>query len=417
MLTDQTFYRFDDVTIECEDFRVQKDGQNLTFTPRAFDVLLFLVRNAGHVVEKQEIFDNVWKDTFVSDNALTKIIKEIRHVLDDDAHNPRYIETVPKRGYRFIADSSEPSAAAGGLNPAFQIPNDKFENNQRTKTKDQNYGAARILVALIVIVGLCIALALLLFYTPHRTVAQSVDNVPIRLTNNPADDYLPVWSPDGKKIAFTSYRDGNTEIYTMNPDGGDLQNLTQNSAFDEFPEWSPDGKKIAFRSKRQGGINKIYVMDADGGNVRRITDIQGKRVTWSPDGKHLVFTSTSVGGENYEIFTVDIDGSNLTRLTYNPEMDSDPAWSPDGSKIAFSSTRDAIGQIYVMNTDGSDPVKLTSGSLSSYHPTWSHDGEQISFWTYSEKDRDDRTDVWLMNADGSNLVNLTNNPTNNRDAS
>ena len=310
MLTHQTLYRFDDLTVECEDFRVQKDGQNLTFTPRAFDVLLFLVRNAGRVVEKQEIFDHVWKQTFVSDNALTKIIKEIRHVLADDAHNPRYIETVPKRGYRFIADSSEPPTpllpeegwpkagvvrAADGIK-AFQIPKDKFGNeNPRPKTKDQNYGAARILVALIVIVGLCIAVALLLFHTPHRTVAQSVDNVPIRLTNNPADDYLPVWSPDGKKIAFTSYRDGNTEIYTMNPDGGDLQNLTQNSAFDEFPEWSPDGKKIAFRSKRQRGINKIYVMDADGGNVRRITDIQGKRVTWSPDGKHLVYNRWASG--------------------------------------------------------------------------------------------------------------------------
>lgn len=97
-------YRFDDVTVDGENFRVQKDGQNVALTPRAFDVLIFLLQNGGRVVEKQELFDCVWKDTFVSDNALTKIIKEIRRALVDDANQPRYIETVPKRGYRFIAE-------------------------------------------------------------------------------------------------------------------------------------------------------------------------------------------------------------------------------------------------------------------------------------------------------------------------
>ena len=108
MLTDQTFFRFDDVTVDCKDFRVLKGARKIDLTPRAFDVLHFLLRNCGRVVEKQEIFDQVWKRTFVGDNALTKIIKEIRGALDDDANNPRYIETVPKRDYRFIADLSAP---------------------------------------------------------------------------------------------------------------------------------------------------------------------------------------------------------------------------------------------------------------------------------------------------------------------
>lgn len=112
LLTKEIFYRFDDVTVDCENFRVRKNGQDVTLTPRAFDVLIFLLQNDGHVVEKQELFEQVWKDTFVSDNALTKIIKEIRHALDDDAGNPRYIETVPKRGYRFIAKLEEKSNPA-----------------------------------------------------------------------------------------------------------------------------------------------------------------------------------------------------------------------------------------------------------------------------------------------------------------
>lgn len=95
-------FRFDGVTIDAGDFRALKNGLNISLTPRAFDVLLLLIQNRGHVVEKQEIFDAVWKDTIVSDSALTKVIKEIRHAIGDSATEPRYIETVPKRGYRFI---------------------------------------------------------------------------------------------------------------------------------------------------------------------------------------------------------------------------------------------------------------------------------------------------------------------------
>jgi DNA-binding winged helix-turn-helix (wHTH) protein/TolB-like protein/Tfp pilus assembly protein PilF len=112
--TRNNFYRFDDVTVDCENFRVQKNGQNVILKPRDFDVLIYLIRNSGRVVEKQELFEQVWKEAFVSDNALTKIIKEIRHGLGDQADNPQYIETVPKRGYRFIGDinqrNGEPAA-------------------------------------------------------------------------------------------------------------------------------------------------------------------------------------------------------------------------------------------------------------------------------------------------------------------
>ena len=97
-------YRFDDVIVEVSSFRVRKGEQSVVLTPRAFDVLLVLLRNSGRVVEKQRLFDEVWKDTFVSDNALTKVIKEIRQALNDDAGRPSYVETLPKRGYRFIAE-------------------------------------------------------------------------------------------------------------------------------------------------------------------------------------------------------------------------------------------------------------------------------------------------------------------------
>jgi len=110
----ENIYRFDDVTVDGENFRVQKNGQSVTLTPRAFDVLIFLLKNDRRTVEKQEIFDRVWKNSFVTDNALTKIVKEIRHALGDSAEQPRYIETVPKRGYRFIGEFKTSSGLLNG---------------------------------------------------------------------------------------------------------------------------------------------------------------------------------------------------------------------------------------------------------------------------------------------------------------
>ena len=101
-----TVYQFDNVRVDCRDFRVSKNGELRHITPRAFEVLLYLVENAGRVVGKQELFDEVWKENFVTDNALTRMIKEVRQVIGDEADAPRYIETVPKRGYRFIAQTN-----------------------------------------------------------------------------------------------------------------------------------------------------------------------------------------------------------------------------------------------------------------------------------------------------------------------
>ena len=152
-----------------------------------------------------------------------------------------------------------------------------------------------------------------------------------RLTLSPASDYEPVWSPDGTRILFRTLRDGNDEVYVMNADGSAQTNVTQNSAMDLHPNWSPDGTKMVFVSTR----NDPYYASCD---------------YWC-----------------YEIYTMNLDGTGVTRLTYNSDIDYYPAWSPDGSKIVFASTR-AGGEwdwdIYVMNADGSGQTRLTySGGL------------------------------------------------------
>ena len=111
----ETFH-FENVTVDTKEFRVIRGGDQVFLTPRAFDVLVVLVQNAGRVVGKQEIFDSVWKDTFVTDNALVKIIRELRNTLGDDADDPHLIETVPKRGYRFIAEVAQVQEAVADRN-------------------------------------------------------------------------------------------------------------------------------------------------------------------------------------------------------------------------------------------------------------------------------------------------------------
>jgi Tol biopolymer transport system component len=153
-----------------------------------------------------------------------------------------------------------------------------------------------------------------------------------RLTYDEAVDGGPAWSPDGGQIAFYSARDGYTEIYVMDADGGNVRRLTDNSAADFSPIWSPDGRQIVFQSERDGNF-EIYVMDADGGNVRRLTDDPAAdgAPAWSPDGRQITFYSARDG--DFEIYVMDADGGNVRRLTDSAGDDYSPAWRPAGETL------------------------------------------------------------------------------------
>lgn len=181
----------------------------------------------------------------------------------------------------------------------------------------------------------------------------------IQLTIN-SDDYDggPEWSPDGSKVMFTFDRNWDSEIYVMNADGSNLTQLTDNSDIDQVPVWSPDGSKIAFASDRDGYVD-IYVMNADGSNVTQLTyipDVSKRRIAWSPDGSKIMFISISPRDPvtfeiHFDIYVMNADGSNLTQLTDDFGMNENPAWSPDGSRIAFTSNPDGDGEIYVIDVD------------------------------------------------------------------
>jgi len=229
------------------------------------------------------------------------------------------------------------------------------------------------------------------------------------------------------KIAFESKRDGDQAIYVINPDGSDLQILTPGAGGWE-PTWSPDRSKILFASDLHGGgqaDEEVYVMDADGSNVRRLTNTPGDTTSswsadWSPDGKQIVFQSNRDGSpegwDGYDIYVMDADGSNIRRLTREPGFDATPAWSPDGSRIAFMSSRDdkSRSEIYVMTVDGSKAWRLTHDKKGAGRPAWSPDGERIAFAS-TRSNRKQAYDgaefeIYVMDADGTNIQRLTHRP-------
>ncbi len=218
----------------------------------------------------------------------------------------------------------------------------------------------------------------------------------VRLTNagnaptGTNTNYGATWSPDGAKIAFASSRSGNSDIWVMNADGSNPVNLTANtSASDLDPAWSPDGSKIAFASQRDfpnitvydSVCIEIYTMNPDGSNVSRLTNNQTLDLepAWSPSGGTLLFirrvTNAQSGAQDNDIFKMNADGTAQTNITNNPSYDFDPCWSPDGTRIAFATFRDAVqnsnSEIYIMDADGSFPTRITnSPGNEEREPDW-----------------------------------------------
>ena len=230
-----------------------------------------------------------------------------------------------------------------------------------------------------------------------------------RLTDAPTLKSLYSWSADGRRLAYDELALGTGIVLT--DDQRDWTVLIQENeplVGHLYPAWAPDGTKIAFvRWDLELDLRELYVMDADGGNLTRLLNAPDDDVfvpAWSPDGRFIVYDFTPQGQQG-SIHVIRADGSDERRLTTHPTNDTSPAWSPDGRHILFTSIRDGDDDIWIMEADGTDERNLTDTEDQDRSPDWSPDGSRILFYS----DRDGDSELYVMDADGSNVTQLTDN--------
>jgi len=381
-------YKFDDIVVDPARFQVCRGGRVLDLEPKSLRVLVFLIDNRRRAVSKEELLGAVWPGAFVTDNALTRVVAQLRKALGDNAKEARYIETVPTVGYRFlveveVAQSERPSSLAGSAPPG-PVP----------KTWLRRFAPA-ILAILLAASGV---LAWRRFSAPV-VAARSNGRPPhlVQFTSSTGLDLNPAFSPDGSAIAYSSDRSGGFEIY-IRPSatqGREVQ-VTSDGAQNVEPAWSPDGRHIAYRSAAKGGI---WLVPALGGVARQLTTF-GASPAWSRDGTTIAFQSAApvslapvdIGGIATTIWMVSAQGGipkQITTAASPPGKHVWPAWSPDGRWILFvnfgmdSATPNGARLWAVSPADG-DMVSVTAGDRIYLNPIYAPDQLSIYYGSFTD---------------------------------
>jgi Tol biopolymer transport system component/DNA-binding winged helix-turn-helix (wHTH) protein len=407
---------------------LQKFGIRLRVPNQSFQILALLLEHPGQLVTRDELQQKLWpSDTFVEyDQGLNAAVNRLRDALGDSADKPRYIETLPRRGYRFLASaqiisenhpevgatsnpgSSQPATATLTEQPSPAVPVDFSNSSARILAGRARWKRLPQFTAMLAILCLLVVAATPLWVRrrPHEPNFSSVRVVPF--TSLPGQEVAPTFSPDGSQIAFSWSRNLETglDLYVKTMGSERILKLTNHPAKWISPAWSPDGTEIAFSrwSKDDSGI---FIIPALGGPERKLADAKFwyepfMQISWSADSKSLVFPSTEQGSSH--IFLLRLE--NLQPRVLYPDMQcwdmAAPAFSPDGKHLAFVCTSSiAVYDLYEAPIAGGTPHRLTSMMGYFRGLTWSADGTRVIY----SNDSGDGGSLWQVSLDG-NLAKL-----------
>ncbi|HXA77807.1 MAG TPA: winged helix-turn-helix domain-containing protein [Candidatus Acidoferrales bacterium] len=378
-----TVYRFDDVEVDVGNFRVSKHGKTVALEPKSLTVLVFLIERHGRLVEKRELMDAVWNDASVTENSLTHAITQLRKVLGDDAKKARYIETVPTRGYRFVANL----AAVKDESTLIGAP--QYSNQARPTSSAKGLASKRsrrlyVLSSALIIVAV-LAVTLIFVHRVHSPAEFQILRSS-QLTTSTGLSFCPTLAPDGTQMAYSTDSGKGFEIFVRQliPGGKEVQ-ITSDGGGNVQPAWSPDGNLIVYHSASRGGL---WVIPALGGTARKLADF-GSHPSWSRDDQWIAFQSSvsdDFGADSSgilppsAIWVIRPDGTDARQITppgHPLGAYGAPSWSPDSKHIVF--VEDGAAAIWAVALDGSGLVRLTDPSYRSYDPVYSLDGKSVLF--------------------------------------
>jgi Tol biopolymer transport system component/DNA-binding winged helix-turn-helix (wHTH) protein len=428
------YYEFGPFRLETGERVLLREGELVPLTPKAFETLLALVESGGHILDKEDLLRKVWPDTFVEEVSLAKKVSILRKVLGEDVDH-HYIETIPRRGYRFVAEVQEiwqedvsrngPHAVNGkepagkelqGKEPEPEIANGRPAeilapslgagllspaDSKHSRDQDRPLAGARASLSNGSFAGAALAAFLIggllagwgvwqWGWRPARNVQKTVLNA-VPLTSYQGRESQVAFSPDGNQIAFVwnGPQGDNSDIYVKLIDAETPLRLTNNPAEDLNPVWSPDGRYIVFlRQSAEGG--EFYLIPALGGAERKLTSIfpfqvpsDGGSHYYSPDGKFLAIPDKNSPSEPLSIHLLSIETRERRKLTTPPAGiigDHNPAFSPDGKWLAFNrSSRWSTEDLYVMRLAGGEPKRLTFDNMTINGLAWTPDSREILF--------------------------------------
>lgn len=390
-------FRLHDFLIQPQTNRIVRGEEIIQVEPKVMHVLAFLANRSGEVVTREQLLVNVWSDAVVGEEVLTRSISELRRIFDDDAKQPRFVETIRKVGYRLIAPVE------------FEENGNATTSGQKTSQPNSSMAPASIRAGKInaiwlalSLMAMCAALIWFAFFrsTPIPAPTQ-VRSVP--LTSFPGQEVDPALSPDGNQIAFAWNKGAGSDfdIYIKRINIETPLQLTSTAAADFAPAWSPEGDHIAFTRTDENGC-RIMIVPARGGIERELIsclNIASQSLAWSPDGKSIAFTDKD-RLESSGIFLLSVETGQRRRLTSPPgeyEGDSGPVFSPDGNRLAFKRTVImGIQDIFTISVEGGEPRQLTFDNLKVAGLDWNAQGNAIIF----SSNRESNHSLWRIPASG-----------------